>query len=52
MFTATTCSATLDLMAGQEEAATYRDEQAYMEFHGYTLWEVDENPPPGLREVV
>ncbi|HOQ09544.1 MAG TPA: MBL fold metallo-hydrolase [Syntrophomonadaceae bacterium] len=28
-----------DLMAGQEEAATYRDEQAYMEFHGYTLWE-------------
>lgn len=28
-----------DLMAGQEEAATYCDEHAYVDFHGYNLWD-------------
>lgn len=28
-----------DLMAGQEEAATYCDEQTYIDFHGYNLWD-------------
>lgn len=28
-----------DLMAGQEESATYCDEQTYIDFHGYHLWD-------------
>lgn len=28
-----------DLMVGQEESETYRDEQTYIDFHGYNLWD-------------
>ena len=28
-----------EVMAGKEESATYCDEQAYIEFHGYNLWD-------------
>jgi ribonuclease/clavin/mitogillin len=28
-----------DIMAGREESATYCDEQSYIDFHGYNLWD-------------
>ena len=37
------------LMAGEEEKATYTDQNAYIRFHGYDLW--DELMPDNKREL-